>query len=59
MSIRLIARDLYQVIRALDRLEARWAGARPLERERLGDELRRLRGERDRLRRMLDSHKDA
>jgi hypothetical protein len=53
MSIRLIARDLYHLIQAVERLEARWVGARPDERERLADELRRLRSERDRLRRML------
>ena len=57
MAIHLIARDLYRAIRAVEDLEARLAEAPPEARAGLEAELRRRRGERDRLRRILAGHK--
>lgn len=58
MSIRLIARDLYRLQQAVDRLEKRLARA-PLEaRDRLKRELDRARAERNAVKRMLDGRLD-
>ena len=59
MSIRLIARDLYRLIREVSELEKLIDGA-PLERqEAMTDELRKVKAERDRLRRVLDGSKES
>ena len=59
MSIRLIARDLYHLIRKVSELEKQIDDA-PLERqEALTDELRKAKVERDRLRRVLDGSKES
>jgi hypothetical protein len=59
MSIRLIARDLYRLIREVSELEKQIDDA-PLERqEALTDELRKAKFERDRLRRFLDGSKES
>jgi len=59
MSIRLIARDLYRLIREVSELEKQIDDA-PLERqEALTDELRKAKVERDRLRRALDGSKES
>ncbi|WP_319525344.1 hypothetical protein [uncultured Desulfosarcina sp.] len=54
MSIRLIAKDLYRLQQAVDRLERKLAQAPLEERDRLKRELGRARSERDRIKRMLD-----
>ena len=59
MSIRLIARDLYRLIREVSELEKQ-IGAAPLDRrEAMTVELRRAKVERDRLRRVLDGSKQS
>lgn len=59
MSIRLIVRDLYRLIREVSELEKQIDDA-PLERrEALTDELRKVKTERDRLRRVLDGSKES
>ena len=59
MSIRLIARDLYRLIREVSELEKQ-IDAAPLERqEAMRDELRKAKVERDRLRRVLDGSKES
>ena len=59
MSISLIARDLYRLIREVSELENLIDGA-PLERqEAMTDELRKVKAERDRLRRVLDGSKES
>ena len=59
MSIRLIAKDLYRLIREVSELEKLIDGA-PLERqEAMTDELRKVKAERDRLRRVLDGSKES
>ncbi|MGB5615428.1 MAG: hypothetical protein PVG81_02865 [Desulfobacterales bacterium] len=59
MSISLIARDLYRLIREVSELEKLIDGA-PLERqEAMTDELRKVKAERDRLRRVLDGSKES
>ncbi len=59
MSIRLLARDLYRLQQEVERLEKVLADA-PIDRpERLLTQLRAVRADRDRLRRMLAGQKDA
>lgn len=59
MSIRLIARDLYRLIRKVSELEKQIDGA-PIERQAaMADELRKAKVERDRLRRALDGSKES
>jgi len=58
MSIRLIARDLYRLQQAVDRLEEKLAQAPTHLRGRLQRELGRARSERDEVRRMLDGRLD-
>ncbi len=59
MSIRLLARDLYRLQQEVERLEKALADA-PIDRsERLLAQLRAVRADRDRLRRMLAGQKDA
>jgi len=59
MSIRLIARDLYRLIRKVSELEKQIDDA-PMERqEAMTDELRKAKVERDRLQRALDGSKES
>ena len=59
MSISLIARDLYRLIREVSELEKLIDGA-PLERqEAMTAELRKVKAKRDRLRRVLDGSKES
>ena len=58
MSIRLIARDLYRLQQAVDRLEKKLAGAPSYQRDLLKRELDRARSERDQVKRMLDGRLD-
>jgi hypothetical protein len=58
MSIRLIAKDLYRLLREAEELEKQIQNA-PLEKQdKLKDELRKLKAERDRMRKILDGSKD-
>lgn len=57
MSIQLLARELYQLIREVEALERRIA-ATPYEKQApLQDQLRKLRAERERMRRMIEGRK--
>jgi hypothetical protein len=59
MSIRLIARDLYRLIRKVSELEKQIDDA-PMERqEAMADELRKAKVERDRLQRALNGSKHS
>jgi hypothetical protein len=59
MSIQLLARELYQLIREIEALERR-IEATPQDRQApLLDQLRKLRADRDRMRRMIDGGKGA
>jgi hypothetical protein len=59
MSIRLIAKDLYRLIREVSELEKQIDDAPPERQEALTDELRIVKGERDHLRRVLDGSKES
>ncbi len=58
MSIRLIARELYQLRREVERIEKKIESADCREQERLKDSLRKARAERDRMRNILNGQKD-
>jgi hypothetical protein len=61
MSIRLLARELYQLTRLVEKLELtlRDPTVNDAEKRRVEEELRGARAERDRLRAMLDGAKDG
>lgn len=59
MSIRLIAVDLYRLIKEVEDLEEKIEKAPHEKKEALKDRLRKLKAERDRMRRMLDGEKDS
>ena len=58
MTIRLIAMELYQLQRQVFQLEEKLAKAPVFERERIREELRKARSQRDQMRRILDGQKD-
>ncbi|HIC90872.1 MAG TPA: hypothetical protein EYP21_02175 [Syntrophaceae bacterium] len=58
MSIRFLARDLYQVHQEVERLEKQLETASPEQRIELEDNLRKLRAQRNRLRRALEGCKE-
>jgi hypothetical protein len=58
MSIRLIARDLYRLIRKVSELEKQIDEAPMVRQEAMADELRKAKVERDRLQRALDGSKE-
>jgi hypothetical protein len=57
MSIRLIARELYRLQKEVERLEAGLPLASVMDRDRLQDELRKVRAERDRMKRVMEGSK--
>jgi len=59
MSIRLIAKDLYRLIREVSELQQRIDEAQPEKKEALQDELRKVKAEHERLRRALDGNKES
>ena len=59
MSIRLIARDLYRLIRKVSDLEKQINDALMERQEELTDELRKAKAERDHLRQVLDGSKES
>ena len=58
MTIRLIAKDLYGLQQEVEKLEEEVNQAPPEKKEELKDRLRKLRAERDRIRRILDGAKE-
>lgn len=59
MSIRLLAKDLYQLVRECEQLEKRIENEPFEKQDVLKDRLRKLKAERNRLRNMLDGKKDT
>jgi hypothetical protein len=59
MSIRLIARELYRLQQAVASLEKRIDHSPSHQRERLKDQLRKLKAERNHMRNVLDGQKDT
>ena len=59
MSVRMIAMDLYRLIKEVDRLEKAFQAASPEKQPKLAEALRQARAERDLLRDMLESRKDV
>ena len=59
MSIRLIAQDLYRLQQEVDKIEKQIESAAYEKQEALKDQLRKIKAERDRIRRMLDGSKDS
>jgi len=57
MPIRMIAKELYKLLREVERLEAEIETATPHEREALRERLRKLKSERNRMRKILDGEK--
>jgi hypothetical protein len=58
MSIRMIAEELYHLQQKVEELEARIQSAPFHEREGMKDHLRRLKAERNRMRKALDGAKE-
>ena len=57
MSIRMIAKEHYHLLQQVEKLEAEIASAPLHEREALRDRLRKLKAERNRMRKILDGEK--
>ena len=57
MSIRMIAKELYHLQQEVEKLEAEIISAPLNEREALRDRMRRLKAERDRMRKTLNGEK--
>ena len=58
MSIRMIAKELYQLQEGVEKLEAEIRSAPSQDREAMKDRLRRLKAERDRMRKILNGEKE-
>ncbi len=59
MSVRLIAKDLYRIIREVEKLEKELETATQNKREILEDQLRKAKAEQNLIRGMLDGSKDV
>jgi len=59
MSVRLIAQDLYRIIREVEKLEKELLAAPAQNQEILKDRLRKATAERDLMRRSLEGSKDV
>jgi len=57
MSIRMIAKELYHLLQEVEKLEAQIKSAPFHEQERMKDHLRKLKAERNRMRKALDGEK--
>ncbi len=58
MSIRMIAQDLYRLIKEVEKIEIKIEKTPLMKREALKDQLRKAKAERDRMRRVLDGSKE-
>ena len=58
MSLRLLAKDLYRLIGEVEKIKTELNSAPPEKKEELQDQLRKLKAERNRLRRALEGSKD-
>ena len=59
MSIRMIARDLYRLQQEVERLERELKTTPLKEKDEIKDRLRKLKAERDQVRRILEGSKEA
>lgn len=59
MSITLIAKDLYRIIREVEALEKKIEASPPQKRDALEDQLRQLKAEQNQMRRILEGSKDV
>lgn len=59
MSIRILAKELYRLQQAVEKLEEELASAAAGQQERIETKLREARAERSRLRAILDGQKDS
>lgn len=57
MSIRLLARELYELLQKVEKIEKEIRDAPPDGKEALKDRLRKLKAEQNRVRKMLDGKK--
>ncbi|MBW2172511.1 MAG: hypothetical protein JRF69_11160 [Deltaproteobacteria bacterium] len=53
----MIAKELYELLREVEKLEAEIESAAPNEREAMRERLRKLKAERNRMRKILDGEK--
>jgi len=58
MSIRMIAKDLYELIRKVENLEKKIDGTPYEDRSDMKDQLRKLRAEKNHMRKVLEGCKD-
>ena len=58
MSIRMLAKDLYRLIGEVEKIKTELNSALPEKKGELQDQLRKLKAERNRLRRALEGSKD-
>ena len=58
MSIRMIAKDLYRLYREEEKLQKRLESAPVGEKEKLEQELRKVKAERERVQKILDGSKE-
>lgn len=58
MSIRMIAKDLYRLRQQVEMLEKQVENAPPEKREELEERLRKVKAERNRMKRVLDGTKE-
>lgn len=58
MPIRMIARELYELQQEVEKLEDRISNAPLEEKEALEDQLRKVRAERNRMRKILEGNKE-
>jgi len=58
MPIRLIAKELYRLIKEVEKVREQIETARPEQLEKLKDRLRKLTAERDRMRNILEGGKE-
>jgi len=54
----MIAKDLYRLQQEVEQLEKRLAAAPAMDREAIRENLRKVKAERDRMRRILDGNKE-
>ena len=59
MSIRLIAKELYALQQEVEKLEEQVRSAPPERQEAMKDHLRKLKAERDRMRKVLNGAKES
>jgi len=58
MAIRMIARELYRLVQEVERLERRIKNASFEAQQELKDQLRKVKAERDHMRKILDGKKE-